>query len=173
MGATSRSSEESIDYVTAKDQAVDMAGVIDVEEVLRQILQTRRETVTNKGDKTMTIAIPVEEKSPEVGVCPSFGRAPWFFLYNNVTKEHTYLDNPAASAQGGAGILAAQFVADNGVKALLTPRCGANAEEVLRKAEVLIYQSIPGTVKENIEAFLADQLVLLAEFHEGFHGHNK
>lgn len=121
----------------------------------------------------MKIAIPTEEKSLDSNVCPSFGRTPYFLFYNTTTKESYYLDNSAVSSQGGAGIKAAQVIADHGVKALLTPRCGENAETVLSKAEVLIYKTIPGTVRQNIDAFVSDELVLLNEFHKGFHGHGQ
>jgi len=121
----------------------------------------------------MKIAIPVDEQNLDSGVCPSFGRAPYFLFYNTDTKESYYLDNSAVASQGGAGIRAAQVIADHSVKALLTPRCGENAEEVLRKSEVLIYKSIPGTVQQNIDAFAAEQLILLSDFHPGFHGHEK
>jgi predicted Fe-Mo cluster-binding NifX family protein len=121
----------------------------------------------------MRIAIPVDEQSLESGVCPSFGRSPYFLFYNTITKESYYLDNGAVASQGGAGIRAAQVIADHGVKALIAPRCGENAEEVLRKAEVLIYKAIPGTAKRNIDAFEAGKLVLLSDFHPGFHGHEK
>ena len=121
----------------------------------------------------MKIAIPVDEQNLDSGVCPSFGRAPYFLFYNTDTKESYYLDNSAVASQGGAGIRAAQVIADHGVKALLTPRCGENAEEVLRKSEVLIYKSIPGTAQQNIDAFIAEKLILLSDFHPGFHGHEK
>lgn len=121
----------------------------------------------------MKIAIPVDDKSLESSVCPSFGRTPYFLFYDTTTKENYYLDNSAVASQGGAGIKAAQAIADNGTKALLTPRCGENAEEVLSKAEILIYKSIPGSVQQNIDAFVAEQLVLLKDFHPGFHGHEK
>lgn len=119
----------------------------------------------------MKIAIPVDEKSLQSNVCASFGRAPNFLFYNTVTKESYYLDNTAVASQGGAGIRAAQVIADHGVKALLTPRCGENAEKVLSNAEVLVYKSIPGTAQENIDTFLNEQLNLLSDFHAGFHGH--
>ncbi len=119
----------------------------------------------------MRIAIPVDEKMLESGVCPSFGRAPYFLLYHTVTGELLFLDNEAAASRGGAGIRAAQVIADSGAKAVLVPRCGANAAEVLGKAEVLVYKTIPGTARENIEAFRKDELALLHDFHEGFHGH--
>ncbi len=121
----------------------------------------------------MKIAIPVESKGIESDVCPSYGRAPFFLFYDTVTKESYYLDNSAVASQGGAGIRAAQVLADHGVKALLTPRCGENAKEVLHKAEIFIYKSIPGTAKQNIEAYLAEQLLSLSDFHPGFHGHEK
>lgn len=121
----------------------------------------------------MKIAIPVDEQSLESGVCPSFGRTPYFLFYNTVTKESYYLDNSAVVSQGGAGIRAARVIADHGVKALLTPRCGENSEKVLRKSEVLIYKSIPGTAQQNIDAFAAEQLILLSDFHPGLHGDEK
>jgi len=121
----------------------------------------------------MKIAIPVDDNSLETNVCISFGRAPYFLISNTVTKESEFLDNSAAASQGGAGIRAAQVIADNGVRALITPRCGENAEEVLRNAEVLVYKSIEGSINENIDAFIADKLSLLNEFHPGLHGHGE
>lgn len=121
----------------------------------------------------MKIAIPVNEKNLESDVCPSFGRAPYFLFYDTDTKESYFLDNTAVASQGGAGIRAAQVIADHGVQALLTPRCGENAETVLSKAEVLVYKTIPGSVQENIDAFVTDKLGLLDEFHAGFHSHGK
>ncbi|NCC68132.1 MAG: dinitrogenase iron-molybdenum cofactor biosynthesis protein, partial [Clostridia bacterium] len=70
----------------------------------------------------MKIAIPMEEKNLEANVCPSFGRAPYFLFYNSVTEEAYFLDNEAVASQGGAGIRAAQVIADHGVKALIAPR---------------------------------------------------
>lgn len=119
----------------------------------------------------MIIALPVEEKSLESDICPSFGRAPYYLFYNTVTAESYFLDNRAVSSQGGAGIRAAQVIADHGVRALISPRCGQNAEEVLTKAEVLIYKTIPGTARQNIDAFTEERLTLLNDFHAGFHGH--
>lgn len=119
----------------------------------------------------MKIAIPAEEKSMESNISESFGRTPYILLYNTVTKESEFLDNSAVVAQGGAGIRVAQVVADNGIKALITIRCGENAEKALSSAEVLIYKAIQGTVKQNIEKFIAEELYLLNEFHEGFHQH--
>ena len=118
----------------------------------------------------MRIAIPVDEQSLFASVCKSFGRAPHLLFYSTVTKEEYFLDNRAVASRGGAGIRVAQVVADHGVNALLTQRCGKNSEEILRKAEVLVYKAMPGTAKENLDAFIAEKLSLHNEFHQGFHG---
>ncbi len=119
----------------------------------------------------MKIAIPAEDKSMDASIYESFGRSPYILLYNTITKEGEFLDNKAVVAQGGAGVRMAQVVADNGVKSLITLRCGENAEKALSSAEVFIYKGIQGTVKQNIKKFIAEELYLLDEFHEGFHGH--
>lgn len=76
------------------------------------------------GGFFMRIAIPVEEKTSAANVCSSFGRTPYFLIYDTETKESTFLDNSAVASAGGAGIKAAQTIIDNNVGALLTPRCG-------------------------------------------------
>lgn len=121
----------------------------------------------------MRIALPAEKKSMDADVYQSFGRTPYILLYNTVTKESEFLDNSAVVSQGGAGIRVAQVIVDNGTKALITLRCGENAEKVLSKAEVLIYKAISGTVKQNIDKFISEELHMFNEFHEGFHGHEK
>ena len=152
--------------------AVDATGIaaegmraLSLNRTIKQLKQKRR--------KQMKIAIPMNEQSLDSDVCPSFGRAPYFLFYNSVTEEAYYLDNEAVASQGGAGIRAAQVIADHGVKALIAPRCGENAADVLTKAEVFVYHSIPGTARQNIEAHLNNQLPLINEFHAGFHGHEK
>ncbi|HCU07726.1 MAG TPA: dinitrogenase iron-molybdenum cofactor biosynthesis protein [Clostridiales bacterium] len=118
----------------------------------------------------MKIMIPVDEKKNGTGVCPSFGRAPYYMLFDVATREIAYLDNPAADAPGGAGIKAAQFVADQKADVLLTPRCGENAGEVLKTAGVLLFKTVAGSAEENIAAYEAGTLSPITQFHEGFHG---
>jgi predicted Fe-Mo cluster-binding NifX family protein len=121
----------------------------------------------------MKIALPVDENNLESSVCPSFGRAPYFLFFETDTNESYCLENSAAASPGGAGIKAAQTIADEGARALLTPRCGENAEAVLRKSDVRIYKTIPGTAKQNLDAFAGGRLGVLGDFHPGFHGHEK
>jgi len=119
----------------------------------------------------MKIALPVNGNSLETNLCISFGRTPYFLIYDIDTEEAIFIENTAASSQGGAGIKAAQIVADSGAKALLTPRCGENAAEVINSAEIKIYKICNESIQDNINAFKEGKLDLLDEIHAGFHGH--
>ncbi len=119
----------------------------------------------------MKIAIPVDEKSIESSVCISFGRTPYFLIYDMESKKSIFLDNSAAASQGGAGIKAAQTIVDNNVGALLTPRCGENAAAVIKAANVKIYKTINDSIIDNINALNEGKLALLDDIHAGFHNH--
>ncbi len=118
----------------------------------------------------MKIAIPMNEMLMESEVCVSFGRAPYFLVYDTQSKDSTFLENPGAVSQGGAGIKAAQTIVDAMAEALLTVRCGENSAEVFQAAGIKIYKTTKGSAKENIEAFQKGELAPLNHFHGGFHG---
>ena len=119
----------------------------------------------------MKIALPVDEKDIKSNVCKSFGRAPYFLIYDTESKDSKFLDNSAAYSSGGAGIKAAQTIIDQNVDALLIPRCGENAADVFQAAGIKIFKTQFDSIQENIVTFLDQKLPLLAEIHPGFHGH--
>lgn len=121
----------------------------------------------------MKIVVPVDEKDMKTDVCESLGRAPYYLIYDTETGEGKFIDNNAATSTGGAGIKAAQTIADTGAGALLTPRCGENAANVLETAGIKIYKTAGASIKENIDAFVAGELSLLDQVHAGFHGRGK
>lgn len=126
---------------------------------------------TETEEYKMKVALPVESKSLDVSVCPSFGRTPLYVLFDTDRGTHEFLENAAAASQGGAGIKAAQALVDNGVAALITYRCGENAAQVLNAAGVKMYKAQDGSVNDNIAAFKDGRLPLLTEIHPGFHNH--
>lgn len=119
----------------------------------------------------MKLAIPVDRADISTDVCVSFGRAPFFLIYDTDTKESVFLDNNAAASAGGAGIKAAQIIVDSQADALLTPRCGQNATDVLEGGGVKLYKTAGISAQNNIDAFVKGELALLDEAHPGFHGH--
>lgn len=122
----------------------------------------------NEGGNAMIAAIPLDEEKKNV--CVSFGRAPYFLFHDIDTGAEEIKVNPAAEAQHGAGLQAAQFVVDSGAKALLTVRCGENAAEVFQGAEVAIYKTEGESAAENLAAFREGKLNVMTHFHAGFHG---
>ena len=120
----------------------------------------------------MKIALPVEEKSLNTPICVSFGRTPLFVMFDTESGEYEFIDNSVAVAsQGGAGIKAAQLLADKSADVVITIRCGENAAEVLKPAEITLYKAVDGTAFDNIEKFRLGELSLLNDIHPGFHNH--
>ncbi|OXS27339.1 MAG: dinitrogenase iron-molybdenum cofactor biosynthesis protein [Acetobacterium sp. MES1] len=118
----------------------------------------------------MKVAIPADEKVLASEVCMSFGRAPYFYIYETTTKMGDFIENAAASSPGGAGVKAAQIVVDSHADILITPRCGENAAEVFKATKLEIYKSTLGSIQNNIDAYMDNKLAVLDQFHAGFHG---
>lgn len=116
----------------------------------------------------MKVIMPVDEDKNIL--CVTFGRAPYFLLYDMESGTSEVKRNPAAQAQGGAGLKAAQFVVDCKADVLITPRCGKNSAEVLQAAEIKIYKSEGPGVNQNITAFKEEKLSVMDHFHEGYQG---
>ena len=114
----------------------------------------------------MRIAIPLDENKKDV--CVVFARAPYFLFQDEDTE--TVMENPAAEAQGGAGIQAAQFLVDQGADVLITVRCGQNAADIFGTAGMKIYKSAGETAAKDVEDFYAGRLEELTHFHGGFQG---
>jgi predicted Fe-Mo cluster-binding NifX family protein len=119
----------------------------------------------------MKIAVAVDEKSLDSLTCQSFGRAAYFLLYDSQNKQSVFIDNTAAQSQGGAGIKAAQTVADSGAEALVTFRLGENAARVLNAAGIKIYCARDGRALDNAVACADGQLEILSEVSPGLHRH--
>ena len=117
----------------------------------------------------MIIGIPVDKDSMDASVSTHFGRADFFLVYNTENKESNFVLNTAANSAGGAGIKAAQIIIDHKVEALISPRLGLNAADVINSQNIKLYQSIKGTIEENLKAFSENELSPLNDIHEGFH----
>ncbi len=100
----------------------------------------------------MKIAVSSNGNDLNAQVSPVFGRCPYYLFVDTESMEFEAVANPAISAPGGAGIQAAQFVANQGAKAVLTGNVGPNAFNVLQAAGVQVFTVAGGTVKEAVEA---------------------
>jgi predicted Fe-Mo cluster-binding NifX family protein len=106
----------------------------------------------------LKIAVSAVTESLDAQIDPRFGRCPCFVIVDSETMGFEAIPNTSQSAPSGAGIQAAQTIANKGVKLLLTGRVGPNAFQVLSSAGVEIITSVSGTVREAIERFKTGQL---------------
>ena len=110
----------------------------------------------------MKVMVTAEGSDLDALSNPRFGRCPIFVFVETETMSFEAVPNPAASASGGAGIQAAQFVVEQGAQAVLTGNVGPNAAEVLRAADVPVYLNNERTVKASVEAFREGRLTKAA-----------
>ncbi len=95
--------------------------------------------VTSKGD---SLDSPVDEQ---------FGRAAYFLIVDTEDDSFEVIDNAAnVNAWGGAGVQAAQSVAEKGVEWILTGSVGPRAYSVMEAAGVKIGSGASGTVRDAI-----------------------
>ncbi len=103
----------------------------------------------------MKIAITAESPDLEAQIDPRFGRAAGFVVVDPDTMAFDYVDNGASQVMGkGAGIQAAEILADTGAGVLLTGFVGPKAFQALRAAGIAIGQNLENqTVREAIQSF--------------------
>jgi predicted Fe-Mo cluster-binding NifX family protein len=101
----------------------------------------------------MKIAISSTEPNPDARVDLRFGRCRCFALVDVDTDTYDYTDNQAAALGGGAGLQAAQMLADAGVNAVITGNIGPNASNVLEAAAIKTYLCNTGTVREVLQEY--------------------
>jgi predicted Fe-Mo cluster-binding NifX family protein len=115
-----------------------------------------------KEDIEMKIGISATEKGLESIMDQRFGRAAFFLIADSETMQFETIDNTAVSA-GGAGITAAQMMADKGVQAVVTGNVGPNALIVLNAAGIPVYRGKSASVRQNIEEFQKGRLEKIAD----------
>jgi predicted Fe-Mo cluster-binding NifX family protein len=101
----------------------------------------------------MKIAVSAAGPALDDLVDPRFGRCACLLIVDSGTLEFEVIENSSKNLSGGAGIEAAQRVADQDVTHVLTGTCGPNAEKVLSAAGIRIVDGCTGTVREAVERF--------------------
>jgi len=102
----------------------------------------------------MKIAVSASGTDRNAQVDPRFGRCQYFLIIDTDNDQTEAVPNAAQSAGGGAGIQAAQTVADRNVETVLTGNVGPNAHRALQAAGINVLTGVSGTVSEAVQAFL-------------------
>ena len=92
-----------------------------------------------------------------------FGRCAYFLMVDTETRAWESLPNPAVQASGGAGPQAAQFLADQGVDAIVSGDYGPKAFTALDSAGIQIYSAQEGQAEALLNDFLNGNLERVTE----------
>ncbi len=106
----------------------------------------------------MKVVVTAQGTGIDSPTSPIFGRCPAFVIVDSETMASEGAANASASAGGGAGIQAAQWVVDQGAEAVLSHNVGPNAFAVLSEAGVPVYRIEGGTVREAVQALKDGEL---------------
>ena len=104
----------------------------------------------------LAITVGTNQDTPELD--RRFGRCAHFVIVDTESRDLEILANPAVEASGGAGPQAAQFLASQGVDAIVSGEFGPNAFTALEAAGIHMYSSQGGKVDQLVDDFLADRL---------------
>lgn len=89
---------------------------------------------------------------------PRFGRCQYFAFLDTEIMDFESVPNASMALGGGAGIQAAQFVANKGVRVVLTGQVGPKAYDVLAAAGIEIVTGASGTIREVVERYKRGEL---------------
>jgi predicted Fe-Mo cluster-binding NifX family protein len=101
----------------------------------------------------LKIAVSAIKDSIDSQIDPRFGRCQYFLIVDSDTMNVEALTNMSQTSPSGAGIQAAQTVANKGSALVITGGIGLNASQVLTSAGIEIITGVSGTVREAIEKF--------------------
>lgn len=107
--------------------------------------------------------IAISASSDDIGgqVNATFGRCQGFIIAEvegSEVKSSEFVANSAVNSPGGAGIVAAQAVINQGVQAVISGNLGPNAFNVLQQAGIKFYPAFGMNIKEAIEKMAAGAL---------------
>ena len=91
-------------------------------------------------------------------VDPRFGRCQSFLIIDTESMDMEVIPNTSSQTAHGAGVQAAQTIANQNVEVVITGRVGPNAYEVLSMAGIKIITEVAGTIGQVIEQYKSGQL---------------
>lgn len=106
----------------------------------------------------MIVVVTSSEDRPDAEVDPRFGRASWFAVVQTGSGVIEFVSNRQnLQSSQGAGIQAAQQVAELGAEWVLTGHVGPKAFAVLQRAGIKVSVSQQGSVRDAVDRLLAGQ----------------
>ncbi len=120
----------------------------------------------------MKIAVSSKGKDVQDTMDLRFGRCEYFQIYDTENKQFQIIENNGKSAEGGAGIAAAQQILDEKIDAIITGNLGPNAFLILKKAGIKAYKGENGSITSALEDLENGKLSELTEAGKSHQGLN-
>ena len=105
------------------------------------------------GEEDIIIAVASDGKTLKDSVSQRAARCPYFLFIDGTGKLLEAVDNPYADTRGGAGVSAANFLAERNVTIVIAGRFGDKMKNVLETKEIAYFES-QGIVEEAIKKVL-------------------
>ncbi|MBN1149570.1 MAG: NifB/NifX family molybdenum-iron cluster-binding protein [Anaerolineales bacterium] len=122
----------------------------------------------------MKLAITATQPNMEAPFDPRFGRCAYFIVVDDSDRSWQAFPNPAIDSRGGAGTQAAQFIAKQGVKAVVSGSYGPNAHAALLAAGIRMFEAQAGNPASLLDAYLGGQLQEIASpTSPGYHSRRR
>jgi len=115
----------------------------------------------------LKVAVSSTGQDLDSPVSPRFGRCPYYVIIDTETMAFETIPNTSMNAPSGAGIAAAQAVAQKGVEAVLTGNFGPNASQVLSQVGVKMVTGATGSVRQVVESFKNGTLTAASPMEAG------
>ena len=117
----------------------------------------------------MKIAISSSGNNLDAALDPRFGRCAYFLIIDPADMRVEVFDNQSTAQSSGAGIQAAQFLADKNVSAVITGHVGPNAVQTLAAAGIDIFAEQQGTIEEVVNRYRSGALKPTTQSTVGSH----
>jgi predicted Fe-Mo cluster-binding NifX family protein len=111
------------------------------------------------GEEDVIIAVASDGKTLKDSVSQLAARCPYFLFIDGKGKLLEAVDNPYMETKGGAGISAANFLAERNATIVIAGRFGEKMKNVLETKEIAYFES-KGIVEEAVRRVLEKKEII-------------
>jgi len=101
------------------------------------------------GEEKVIIAVASDGETLKANVSHTAARCPYFLIVDSKGKLLEAVKNPYKDTRGGAGISAANFLAEKNVTIVIAGNCGNKMKDALKAQEITYFEFV-GIVEEAI-----------------------
>ena len=105
------------------------------------------------GEEKVIIAAASDGETLKATVSHTAARCPYFLIVDSKGKLLEAVENPYQDTKGGAGVSAANFLAEKNVTVVIAGNCGRKMKNALEAQEITFFKFV-GIVEEAIQKIL-------------------